>query len=140
MEYEEWITWWITFCIRYSRLFWIYLKKHREKTDAPSIRIYKHKIQNIITFKIKTRFCLDLLIMSEAMKLLGSTKSEITEDEDGENMLHLEITEIIFVGYNIVNNDHQQDPRVLYQFIPDKLLVQLRYIYPKILYFSKPLI
>ena len=74
------------------------------------------------------------------MKLLGSTKSEITEDEDGENMLHLEITEIIFVRYNIVNNDHQQDPRVLYQFIPDKLLVQLRYIYPKILYFSKPLI
>ena len=78
--------------------------------------------------------------MSEAMKLLGSTKSEITEDEDGENVLHLEITEIIFVRYNIVNNDHQQDLRVLYKFIPDKLLVQLRYIYPKILYFSKPLI
>ena len=84
----------------------IFKKKHGEKTDTPLIRIYKHKIQNIITFKIKAGFCLELLIMSEAGKLLGSTKSKITKDENDENVLHLEITEVIFYCYNVVNNDY----------------------------------
>ena len=43
------------------------------------------------------------------MKLFGSTKSTITEDENGENMPHLEITEVILVHCNIVDNDYQQD-------------------------------
>ena len=30
--------------------------------------------------------------MSETMKFLGSTKSNITKDENGENVPHLEIT------------------------------------------------
>ena len=50
------------------------------------------------------------------MKLLGSTKSKITKDENGENLPHLEITEVILVHCNIVNNDYQQDSRVLYTF------------------------
>ena len=29
------------------------------------------------------------------MKLLGSTKSKITKDENGKNVPHLEITEVI---------------------------------------------
>ena len=40
------------------------------------------------------------------MKLLGSTKSKITKDENGENVTHLEITELLLVNYNIVNNDY----------------------------------
>ena len=42
-----WITWWIMFCIRYSRLFWMIIlkKKHEEKPDNPSIRIYINKIE-----------------------------------------------------------------------------------------------
>ena len=36
-------------------------KKHREKTDNPSIKIYVHKIENRITFKIKTGYYLELL-------------------------------------------------------------------------------
>ena len=43
------------------------------------------------------------------MKLFRSTKSMITEDENGENMPHLEITEVILVHCNIVDNDYQQD-------------------------------
>ena len=54
------------------------------------------------------------------MKLLESTKRKITRDENGENILHLEITEVILVHYNIVNNDYQQDSRVLFIFIPNK--------------------
>ena len=51
------------------------------------------------------------------MKLLGSTKSKITKDENGENVPHLELTEVALVHCNIVNNDYQQDSRVLYTFI-----------------------
>ena len=83
MEWRIWITWWIIFCIRYSRLFGIYIKKHEEKTVNPSIRIYINKIENRIMFKIKTGIYLELLI-PETMKLLGSTKSKITKYRNGE--------------------------------------------------------
>ena len=95
------------------------MKGHGEKTDNPSIRIYVNKIENRITFKIKTGYYLELLT-SETMKLLGSTKSKITKDKNSENVLHLEITEVIFVHCNIVNNDYQHDSRVLHTFVPNK--------------------
>ena len=47
------------------------LKQHGEKTVNPSIRIYISKLENRITFKIKTGYYLELLI-PEKMKLLGS--------------------------------------------------------------------
>ena len=43
--------------------------------------------------------------MPETMKLIGSTKSKITKDENRENEPHLEITEVVLVHCNIVNND-----------------------------------
>ena len=52
------------------------------------------------------------------MKLLGSTKNEITRDKNGENVPHLEIVALFHC--NIVNNDYQQDSRVLYTFVPNK--------------------
>ena len=54
------------------------------------------------------------------MKLLGSTKNKITEDKNVENVPHLEITEIVLVYCDIVNNDYKQDSRVLYTFVPNK--------------------
>ena len=54
------------------------------------------------------------------MKLLGSTKNKITKDKNGENVLHLEITEVVLIHCNIVNNDYQQDSRVFYTFVPNK--------------------
>ena len=54
------------------------------------------------------------------MKLLGSTENKITRDKNGENVPHFEITEVVLVHCNIVNNDYQQDSRVLYTFIPNK--------------------
>ena len=60
--------------------------------------------------------------MPETMKLLGSSKSKITKDENGENVPHLEITEVILVHCNIVNNDYQEDSRVLYTFLPNNLV------------------
>ena len=60
------------------------LKKHETVTDNPSIRIYVNKIENRITYKIKTGYYLELLT-PETMKLLGSTKNKITKDENCEN-------------------------------------------------------
>ena len=54
------------------------------------------------------------------MKLLWSTKNKITEDKNVENVPHLEITEIVLVYCDIVNNDYKQDSRVLYTFVPNK--------------------
>ena len=54
------------------------------------------------------------------MKLLGSTKWKISKDKNGENVPYLEITEVVLVHYNMVNNDYQQDSRVLCTFIPNK--------------------
>ena len=42
------------------------------------------------------------------MKLLGSTKSKITKDEDGENVPYLEITEVVLINCNAVNNSYQK--------------------------------
>ena len=64
------------------------------------------------------------------MKLLGSTKNKITKDKNGENVLHLEITEVVLVHCNIVNNDYQQDSRVLYTFVPNKPFGSLLEISP----------
>ena len=47
------------------------------------------------------------------MKLLGRTKNKVTRDKNGENVPHLEITEVVLVHCNIVNDDYQQDSRVL---------------------------
>ena len=49
------------------------------------------------------------------MKLLGSTESKIIKD-NGENVPHLEITKLLLVHCNFVNNDYQQDSRILYMF------------------------
>ena len=73
MEWRIWITWWIIFCIRYSRLFW-------EKTNNPSKRVYVNKIESRIKFKIKKGYYLGRL-MTETMKLFGNAKSKITKDE-----------------------------------------------------------
>ena len=47
------------------------------------------------------------------MKLLESTESKITKDKNSENVPYLEIIEVVLVHCNIVNNDYQQDSRVL---------------------------
>ena len=78
-----------------------------------------NKIENRITFKIKTGYYLEFLTL-EMKKLLGST----------ENIPYLEITEVGLVHCNIVNNDYQQDSRVLYTFVPNKPFGNLLEIAP----------
>ena len=64
------------------------------------------------------------------MKLLGSTESKITKDKNGENVPHLEIVELVLVHCNPVNNDYQQDSRILYTFVLNKTSGSLLEISP----------
>ena len=54
------------------------------------------------------------------MKLLGSTENQTNKDKNGENVPHLEFIGVVLVLFNIVNNDYQQDSRVLYTLVPNK--------------------
>ena len=105
------------------------LKKYSESVDNPSIRIYVNKIENRITFKIKSGCYLELLT-PETMKLLGSTVSKINKNKNGENVPHLEVAEVVLVHCNLVNNDYQQNSRILYTFVPNKVFGSLLEISP----------
>ena len=90
----------------------------------------------MITFKIKTGYYLELLT-PETMKLLGSTKSKITKDENGKNVPRLEITEVVLIHCNIANDDYHQDSRFLHTFVPNKPFGQLLDISPNNFIFLK---
>ena len=112
------------------------LKNHGENTINPSLRIHVNKIESGITFKIKNGYYLELLT-PETMKLLGSTKSKITKNENGENVPYLKITEVLLVYCITFNNNHQENSRVLYTFAPNKSFSQLLDISPKCFTFLK---
>ena len=82
------------------------LKKHETVTDNPSKMIHIDKIEKRIMFKIKTGYYLERFT-TEIMKLLGSSKNRITKNENGENVPHLEITEVVLIHCNIVSNNYQ---------------------------------
>ena len=95
--------------------------------------MYVNKMENRIMFKTKAGYYLELLT-SETIKLLGSTKSKITKDENGENMPHLEITEVVLMHCNIVNNYYHYD-----SFVANKSFGQLLDTSPKNFIFFKNL-
>ena len=67
------------------------VEKHVEKNNNHSIRIYSNKIENGLTFKIKTVYYFELLT-SQTMELLGRTEIKITKEKNDENVPHLEVT------------------------------------------------
>ena len=69
--------------------FEIIIKKHEALTFNTPIKIYSNKIKNRIVFKIKNGYKLELLT-PETMKLLGSTKNVVDNDENSENVPKLE--------------------------------------------------
>ena len=121
---------------RFQDYFQYILKKHGENTDKPSIQIYVNKIKNRITFKIKKGYSLELLT-KETMKLLGSTKNTITKDKNGEKVPYFEITEVVLVHCNMVNNYYQHYSRVLYTFVRNKSFGSLLDISPSNHIFKK---
>ena len=80
-------------------------------------------------FKIKSGYYLEVLT-PETMNLLGSTESKITKDKNDENVPHLEVVELVRVHCNLVNNDYQQQSRILHTFVPSKTFGSLLEISP----------
>ena len=64
------------------------------------------------------------------MKLLGSTKKDVDQDKDGENVPKLQCVEVVLVHRNLVNNNYQQALKVLFTFVPSKQFGQLINISP----------
>ena len=105
-------------------------KKYGENIDNASIKMYVNVIGNGITgYYLEKEYYLELL-MPETMKLLGSTKSKINKDKNGENLSHLEITEVVSVHYNNADNHYEQDSRLLYIFVTNKPFAELFDILP----------
>ena len=72
------------------------------------------------------------------MKLPQRTKIKTTKDEIGENIPHQEIMEVVVVVHcNIVNNNYQNNSRILYTFVRNKLFGQLLDIFPEDFIFLK---
>ena len=63
--------------------------------------------------------------------------TKITKNQNGENVPYLEITEVLLIHCDVVNNSYQQNSRVLYIFVPNKLFDQLLDISPQNFIFLK---
>ena len=72
------------------------------------------------------------------MKLLECAKNNIMKIKNSENYAYLEIIEVVLIHCNIVNNNHQQEPRVFYTFVPNKSFGHLLHISPENFIFLKP--
>ena len=64
----------------------------------------------------------------------------ITKYENSENVPYLEITQVVLIHFNAVNNNHQKNSGVLYPFVHNKSFGQLLVFLPKLLHFKKHLI
>ena len=105
------------------------IKKIETIADNLPVQIYTNKTKNRIVFKINTGYKLELL-SPETMKLLGSTKKDVDEDEDAEDVPKLEFVEVISVHCNLVSKNYQQASKVLFTFVPNKQFGQLITIAP----------
>ena len=83
------------------------IKKHDTIANNLPVQIYVDKIKNRIVFKIKRGYKSELLF-PETMKLFGSTKKDVNQDEDGENVPKLESVVVVLGHCNLVNNNYQQ--------------------------------
>ena len=108
------------------------IKKQETLTENQPIQIYTNKIKNIIVFKIKTGYKLELLT-PETMRLLGSTKKDVDGDQNSESVPKLESVEVALVHCNLVKNDYQHTSKFLFSFIPNKQFGQLINISPHFL-------
>ena len=76
-------------------------------------------MKNRIAFKIKTGYKLELL-SPETIRLLGSTKKDVDQDKDWEDVPKLEFVKVVLVHCNLINNNYQQASKLLFTFAPNK--------------------
>ena len=71
------------------------------------------------------------------MRLLGSTSNIVDNDKNSEVVPKFEIVNLVLVHCNLVNNNYQQDSKVLYSFVPNKKYAELMTISPESLIILK---
>ena len=64
------------------------------------------------------------------MRLLGSTKKDVDQDKDEEDVPKLGSVEVVLVRCNLVNSNYQQASKVLFTFVANKLFGHLITIAP----------
>ena len=112
------------------------IKEHETIADISPVLIYVIEINNRIVSKIKSGYKLELL-PKETMKLLGSSSDTIDGDKNRELVPELESVDLVLVHCNLVNNSHQQAPKVLFTFVPNKKYGQLITVSPETLIMLK---
>ena len=70
------------------------------------------------------------MLSPETLKLLGSTKKDVDQDKDREDVPKLESVEVVLVHCNLVNNNYQQASKVLFTLVPNKQFGELINIAP----------
>ena len=112
------------------------IKKHEALTENPPAQIHPNKIKNIIVFKVKTGYKLELL-PSETRKLLGTRNKDVDQSKDGEDVPKLETVEVALVYCKPVNNNFQQAQLsrsnifIFISFVQNKQFGQLINISPR---------
>ena len=89
------------------------------------MQICLNKIKNRIIYGYKLE-----LLTPETIKLLGSTREDVDQDNNGKNVPKLEIVEAVLVYCNLVKNDYQHTSKVVFTFVPNKEFGQLLNISP----------
>ena len=70
------------------------------------------------------------MLTPETMTLLESTKNDVDQEKNGEDVPKLESVDVVLVHCNLVNNNDQQASKVLFTFVPNKQFEQLINIAP----------
>ena len=102
-----------TYPILYQIFKTIFNMLSKSMRHNPPIKIHTNRIQNRITFKIKTRYSLEPSV-PQTMKLLGGSKKKITKDKNGKNVSRLKVTEVVLAHCNLVDNAYQNDSTALH--------------------------
>ena len=105
------------------------IRKHGTLTENLPIQIFSNKIKTSIAWEVQTGYKLELL-SPETMKLLGSTKKDVDEDKDGEDVPKLESVEVMLAHCSLVNNNYQQASKLSFTFVSNKQFGQLIKISP----------
>ena len=87
-----------------------------------------NRIKNRMIFEIN-RLQIRIIIYRNN-ETMGSTKKDVDQDKDGEDVPKLEYVEVVLVHCNLVNNNYQQASKVLFTFVPNKQIGQLINVAP----------
>ena len=65
------------------------------------------------------------LLSLKVEKLVRSSKKDLDQDKNGEDVPKLETVEVFLVRCNLVNSSYQQASKVLITFVPNKQFGQM---------------